>query len=288
MTGWADCGGSNDISTNVLSLICSRIYLQKLKDKIDKPVNLEYVERLVSDNPLDQFYTETTQGLSSKEKNYLEDNLVDISGRRASIPKANFLRYIRNGEQFLSGPTRFLQENNDRIELIHDSFCPVLEDRKARRAERWRSVFEHLLLLVVSVILVWSMYYSPKFYSLDFPKSVFFIIITIGLVRKKNNIFHASIGFALAAIPILMSIFLGDKYELCSQYMGLNTLLSLYATASIVFGIVSKPKEGHIFNFGDYFELRQFYIWCTIVLLCDMYIDTFVFEVDTFIPLYCC
>lgn len=132
------------ISTNVLSLICSRIFVDFKKSGTDH-ITPSLVDSFIKGNPFERFYNEATHDFSNKEKSYIEDNLVDSTGRRNSISESDFLLYVKNGAKLIEGENRILQRvstssdgDNSRIELIHDSFCDPLALQKEKREKRKR------------------------------------------------------------------------------------------------------------------------------------------------------
>ena len=132
------------ISTNIVSLLCSRIYVDFQKSGADY-VTPALVDNFIKGNPFERFYNEATQGFSSREKSFIEDNLVDSTGRRNSIPESDFLLHVKNGVKLLEGKNRILQRistSSDgkiyRIELIHDSFCDPLAELQKKREQRRR------------------------------------------------------------------------------------------------------------------------------------------------------
>lgn len=134
----------DSISTNILSLICSRIFVDYQKSGAEF-ITPALVDTFVKGNPFEQFYNEATRGFSNREKNYIEDHLVDSTGRRNSVPEADFLLHVKNGTVLLEGTQKILQRtsvssdgSNYRIELIHDSFCEPLEGLKEKRMQRRR------------------------------------------------------------------------------------------------------------------------------------------------------
>ena len=127
------------INTNILSLVCNRIYVDSRKNG-SLTIGLWVVENFVKGNPFERFYNEATRKLSNKEKSYIEDSLVDSTGRRNSVSESDFLLNVPNGEMLLHGDNRILQRTSAssdskhfRVELIHDSFCPPLMGLKEQR-----------------------------------------------------------------------------------------------------------------------------------------------------------
>lgn len=134
------------ISTNIVSLLCNRIFNECQKAKM-KCITFALVESFIKGNPFERFYNEATKGFSDKEKSFIENHLVDSSGRRNSVPEADFLLHVPKGALLLKGNTRILQRvstsadgGNYRIELIHDSFCEPLAGLKEKRAKKRRII----------------------------------------------------------------------------------------------------------------------------------------------------
>lgn len=135
------------ISTNIISLLCSRIYTDYQKSGAET-IGLALVDSFLKGNPFERFYNEATRGFSNKEKGYIETHLVDSSGRRNSISESDFLLHVPRGAELLEGARKILQRSSTssgsgqfRLELIHDSFCEPLarmkEKREKQRRRRW-------------------------------------------------------------------------------------------------------------------------------------------------------
>ncbi len=144
------------ISTNVLSLICSRLFVEQQKSGAGQ-ISLPLVETFVKGNPFERFYNEATQGLTNRERTYIEDHFVDSTGRRNSIPESDFRMNVKNGSALLDGSHKILQRTSTstdgssyRIELIHDSFCGPLEARRNARTQR-RKVY--VVVAVVAAVV---------------------------------------------------------------------------------------------------------------------------------------
>ena len=128
-----------EVSTNLLSLICSQIYEKYIQDG-SKCLTKEKVKAFISKDPFEKFYMEATKSLSPKERSYLEESLIDDDLRRDSISETDFKKHIKNGEILLEGERRFLQRtsmstdhSSHRIELIHDSFCDTIAKLKHKK-----------------------------------------------------------------------------------------------------------------------------------------------------------
>ena len=152
------------ISTNIISLLCSRIFVDYQRTDAEY-ITTALVDRFIKGNPFERFYNEATRGFSNKEKSFIEDHLVDSTGRRNSIPESDFLIHVPKGKQLLEGDTRILQRistssdgSNYRIELIHDSFCEPLAGLKEKRKRRKR-LWQILLASCIAVFSVASVVY---------------------------------------------------------------------------------------------------------------------------------
>ena len=180
------------ISTNILSLVCSRIFAQMQRTG-QSAITHSLVREFLAGNPFDEFYREVTAGMSSKAKSYMEEHLVDASGRRNSIPAVNFFKKVPDGERLLSGTGRILQRvqvssEASRIELIHDSFCQPLLDQREKRLRRHRrrtAVLITAIVAVIAAIIGWIWNQNSQLKELDWKN------------KANQSRFVAEEGFAL-------------------------------------------------------------------------------------------
>ncbi len=159
------------INTNILSLVCSRIY-EEYRRNGAKSISLELVRGFVSSNPFEQFYNEVTRDLGEREKRFIEDRLVDAAGRRGSVSEPDFEKNVPNGAHLLEGTGRILQRvasgtegRSYRIELIHDSFCAPLADQKMKRAARRRrriTIAVSVVALIIAAVAAWIVIMSIR------------------------------------------------------------------------------------------------------------------------------
>ena len=156
----------DSISTNLLSLVCSRIYLDYRKSG-GGHISLALVETFVKGNPFEIFYNETTRRLSSREKKYIEDHLVDSAGRRNSIPENDLMLHIFQCHYLFEGNNRIFQRISNgsnagiRVELIHDSFCESLLEHRQKRLQRQK------IYKILIVVFILSMVFFPTILFLD-------------------------------------------------------------------------------------------------------------------------
>lgn len=150
------------VSANILSLICSRIYVEHKRTGNSK-ISLSLVDKFVKGNPFERFYNEATQGFSNREKAFIETNMVDSSGRRNSVAESDFLLHVNKGAILFDGERKILQRistssdgGNYRVELIHDSFCEPLaglkEKREKKRRMKWIASGAVLALVAIGII----------------------------------------------------------------------------------------------------------------------------------------
>ena len=149
----------NCIGTNVLSLICSRLFLES-RNAGQKQITLKLVNNYIAGNPFEKYYNEATKDFSNKEKSYIEGNLIDSTGRRNSVSESDFFLHIKNGETLLEGPKRILQRisvssdsKGNRIELIHDSFCDAILKITLDKKNRYRNILQCIYVVPLSCIL---------------------------------------------------------------------------------------------------------------------------------------
>lgn len=154
------------ISTNILSLICSRIFVEYQKSGVDH-ITPALVDTFIKGNPFECFYHESTRNFSNREKAYIEDHFVDSTGHRNSVSSNDFFRHLPHGETLLKGDSRILQristsmeDGNYRVELIHDSFCEaILHSKKTRFYGKLRTA-GLLLVILLSLYGVSRSFYS--------------------------------------------------------------------------------------------------------------------------------
>ena len=158
------------ISANILSLICSRIFVKCQQEKISK-ANLAVVETFVKGNPFEQFYKEATKGLSDREKAYIETHMVDSEGRRNSVAESDFLQHVKHGKQLFEGENRILQRSSAssdgttyRIELRHDSFCETLAALREKRVRR-KKIKQYVMSAAILLALMGTMFFISNMYS---------------------------------------------------------------------------------------------------------------------------
>ena len=152
-------GEGRSISTNILSLLCNRLYVDWQKGDAEY-ITPSLVDTFAKGNPFERFYNEATADFSNREKSYIEDNLVDGSGRRDSLPEGDFLAHVKNGATLLEGPNRIMQrissssdDSSYRVELLHDSFCDPLKRLKEKRARTRRLLLTASATAIIAILM---------------------------------------------------------------------------------------------------------------------------------------
>lgn len=151
----------NSISTNLLSLICNRIYVDYKKTDASF-ISKRLVALFIEGNPFERFYNEATVGLSNRTKELLENNLITEDGRRKYLDERKFERIVPDEakrKSLLEGDLKILQRISVSskgdvygVEFIHDSFCEPLLYLSARRKQRKK--FLQIALVVVCVLFI--------------------------------------------------------------------------------------------------------------------------------------
>lgn len=149
-----------NISTNILSLICSQLY-QSIQTQHIQTVNASILESFFHDNPIDKFYMEAISKLSRKERKYIETNLIDSAGRRNSVSYNDFDTYIKHKETIINSPLAILHELNvssgddgARVELIHDKLAEVISKRKKNEESKLKYLLSFLTAMILFVVII--------------------------------------------------------------------------------------------------------------------------------------
>lgn len=163
-----------EVDSAVLSLYLNRLYEAKEK-RGDRSITDKLVEQK-SGEIISDFYSEAISGISPATIELLEDKLLNGQGRRLNIseygavyefkiPKTD-LDVLCEKRKILR---KFKYNGNTHIEYIHDILCPVVKERKDKRAlllaeKRKREEVERkakrivsymvFLILIITVLLV--------------------------------------------------------------------------------------------------------------------------------------
>lgn len=166
-----------NISTNILSLICSQLY-QSIVTQNLQTISASNLDSFFHDNPIEKFYKEAVSKLSRKERKYIETNLIDSAGRRNSVSYNDFDTYIRHKETIINSPLAILHELNvssgdegARVELIHDKLAEVISKRKKNEESKLRYLLSFLIAIIIMaaiIILFFIMQNRKQEYIVEF------------------------------------------------------------------------------------------------------------------------
>lgn len=148
------------VQTNVISLVCSRLFdlvSQKGKNKI----TLQHVESYLSIDPFEDYYAAAVNKLSESEKRFIETRLVSTDGRRNMLYESVVKESVKSYNALIEGNTaifhRIRSSEENYIELIHDGLCPIVQKQRMIRLEKKNKTMLSLCLFIIGVIGVWML-----------------------------------------------------------------------------------------------------------------------------------
>lgn len=146
------------VNTNMLSLLCYRMY-QRYTDSKAPKITAAMVDNFISANPFEEYYEEAVKDLSEGEKRFIEDRLIDPDGRRASVSEKEFKTHVRNSSRLFNGRSRILQcvsagtgSKSINVELLHDAMCPTILRNRTLRLERKTGSITALWLIIIGAV----------------------------------------------------------------------------------------------------------------------------------------
>lgn len=141
------------ISTNILSLVCSQLFIQS-----EGHITLNLVSDSKRD-PLELFYKKCMEQVSQKTKSYIEESMVD-DDRRRFVPVRAFELAVDSTDidKLMNGEYKILQDvsvgSTKCVELIHDSLARTIN--RIRVSEEQQA--KNLKLQRNNRIIKWSMF----------------------------------------------------------------------------------------------------------------------------------
>lgn len=122
------------ISTNILSLVCSQLFLQS-SGNINSQILNEF-----SENPLESFYKDCISQVDPKTSLFIENHLIEQDRRKFVSKRDLYLSVPDKDIKILSeGEYRILQRvsagNTECVELIHDSLAKTIYHFKAENQQ---------------------------------------------------------------------------------------------------------------------------------------------------------
>ena len=157
--------GSEEISTAVLSLICSRVYYMcQSVDTTTKHITLSQVNsffKQAEGNFLKSFYDDIIKELGSPAKwYYIEDTLVTDEGRRNSVLKSEFDKHVPDCAFLFKGEKSMLRcittsgTDEPRVEIIHDILArQMLGSRNERKLQQQAATLRKQRITAIAIIL---------------------------------------------------------------------------------------------------------------------------------------
>lgn len=189
------------ISTNVLSLICTRLYdVVKRNGRVE--ITNNDVKEYLKKNPFEEYYLDAVRDLTEKEKIFIEKNLITSDGRRTIISENDLYVGIKSPEKLFNGDTKILHripsedKSNHNVELLHDGLCGVVQLHKSERVEKQCRTIYGLWLLLFGIIGLWIIDQSVI-------EDIAHVTSTFGL---KKCITYLLSGGSLIGIAELLSI----------------------------------------------------------------------------------
>ena len=160
--------GSEEISTAVLSLLCSRIYYAcpTLTDSsASTGITLQRITeffRQAEGNFLKSFYDDIIKELKSPAKwYYIEDTLVTDEGRRNSVLKSEFDKRVPNCDFLFRGEKSMLRcittagTDEPRVEIIHDMLArQMMSSRNERKLQEQAKALRKQRITAIAIILL--------------------------------------------------------------------------------------------------------------------------------------
>lgn len=149
------------IQTNIISLVCARLY-ELVSEKGKSVITLQDVESYLLKKPFEEYYASAVGKLPEGEKRFIEDQLVSGDGRRTLLPEQAIKDSIRSYKNLINGKTPILHRIQSAsgeclIELIHDGLCPVVQKYRAVRLEKKNKTILALCLLMVGIVGLWML-----------------------------------------------------------------------------------------------------------------------------------
>ena len=161
-------GENREISSAILSLLCSRIY-QSTIGKGESAITLNAVELFLKDsggNFLASFYSDIIKRLKNRSKwEYIEEFLVTEEGRRASVLRSQFDTHVPDSDFLFSGEMAMLRcvtysvSQEPHVEIIHDILAKHLKEsrnerlKKRENLKKWKTAFTFAAMIAVSVFV---------------------------------------------------------------------------------------------------------------------------------------
>ena len=231
------------IRTNVISLICSRLFDLMLKSG-QNMISISDVKDYLSSDPFEEYYTNAIKSLSEGEKRYIESNLVSSDGRRNIMPESSLKNAIRSFEMLINGYTPIFHRiqsitGENLIELIHDGICPIVIKHRAIRLEKKNKTILSLCLLIFGLLGIWMLNTSVVNEFVSF----FLTMANHGIKSLKfNEVLSITELLSITLMPIAIGAMVYDDKR--KKRIALIALL-IFTLPSLLYPISASDKFRH-------------------------------------------
>ena len=152
-------GSSQTINTLLLSLLCYVLF----RDSITNNRKISISNLKDYKDILETYYKEVIKEVPKKQRYYLEDHLVDGQGRRTSIYMSDFEKNAPQAKPLIENSNqRILNENQGRVELIHDQLAvSVMKQREERKSKKTKQFGISILVLFLLGLFLFSFSHLP-------------------------------------------------------------------------------------------------------------------------------
>lgn len=214
------------ISTNLLSLVCSQLYVHSHGSFTINVLNT------FSQNPLESFYLDCMSHVSDATREFIESHMVD-QDRRKFVSRKDIKNGISRDDLIVltSGEFKILQSitagNTECVELIHDSIARTIfhmkndaEERKLTQRLKWRNRRFKVVLCVISICLVSALYGISRIYMDNTGTKEMVRDMT---EKIKNNVLlfeRGEIGYGTMPVEVNGVKFRLKYVEKCSLLLG--------------------------------------------------------------------
>lgn len=225
--------GAN-INTLLLSLICYVLYNDSIisRNRIIKKSDLQSYTDIIN-----SYYKEVTKNLPKEQRYYIEDHLIDDQGRRTSIYTSDLEKFAPQAKQLIENSNhRLLNENQGRVEFIHDQLAAsVMKIRSTRKSRRTKRIGIIALVILLLGVFIYSFSYPAHLSHFKSYKNLHNLIGDINSESINIKLDSQNTSYTIDDCPSLKSI----------NIDGSNGAVYIYNCQSLV--NISYPK----FFFGD-------------------------------------
>lgn len=154
-------GNGQNINTLLLSLICYVLYEDCAKQgkRITTSALANY------NDIIETYYKEVTMGLPKEQRYYIEDHLIDNQGRRTSVYLSDLEKNAPKAKHLIGNSNhRILNENQGRVELIHDQLAvSIMKLRNNRKSRKTKQIGVTVLIILLAGVFFFSFSRFPAY-----------------------------------------------------------------------------------------------------------------------------